>query len=512
MKFTRKKSQQESPILVSSADVSTTFDDDLFLNPSSTGAENNTHNLFSSSSFHTPPSSPIPPGDSPYKTNLLSRRDERRGINDDTTQLSLGRVCSQPNSSPVTCLAAANTSGRKNTWTGDDNEIKPVISTGADVDMPFDGQVHLTLPVNKPPNVCIAESRTHERGVTEPYTESGEEQERAMEDMKRCKSSPALERIHRTSSQDLHTCTKFNRRQSLIRFWTGWTGKKQIPNYKTSETESPYPSGHAGEKSGNQIESFMSSLYVRDNDGRGMIRDDDESIRGKAFDVCVEENDETTATQEVQFNSHCIDDPTSGTANSRKAVRESAIDRLSRIRRRTSILGRLSERNPFSRLSGIVPSGDELRTKNESTMSRQLDPSSPRLKRERSGRLMTFINKMRDRTPDGYFKAGVFDFDCDRQTALQELKNVLERQYNGVVISEEFQEMRIRVPLTTVDRISVLNIIVVAEPQSGGNSRVFLRRGFGYVLSVRSEDFDWFCFDVYRILSQNRAVVRPYYE
>lgn len=511
MRFTRKNQKQASPILISSAVLSATFDDDFFHISSSTAAENNTQNVFYSSPFHTPPSSPVPSGDSSYKTNLQSSHNEERTAIADTIEPGLRAPYLQPDWSPVTCLPAANRSGREDTWTGDDNEINPVLSTAAGVGMPSDGQVHHISAVPRPTCVCMVESPAKERMVTEPYMEAAEEHRRAIQVMKRYKSSPALDKIRGISSQGLQTNRNCNHRQSLLRFWTRFSGQEQNPNFKTSQSKTPHPTGLWRRESRDGIESDMSPLHVRDNDGRGDIRDDDESISGKTFAVRNGGKKETTATHGTQFHSHCIDDPKPSTASSRNTGSESAGEPISRSRHHTSILGRLSERNPFSKRSGIAPRGDEQETKNGPSMSPHLDPRSQRLMRGRSAWLMTFLNKLRDRTPDGYFKAGVFDFDCGGQVALNDLKALFERHYHGVLISEQFLEMRMRVSLTTAGRFCILDLIAVAEPRSGGNSRVYLRRWFVDVLAVRSEDFDWFCFDVYRTLIRYRAVLRPYY-
>ena len=47
-------------------------------------------------------------------------------------------------------------------------------------------------------------------------------------------------------------------------------------------------------------------------------------------------------------------------------------------------------------------------------------------------------------------KSGVYDFEWDCQTALSEVRSLLEREYFGVLVSERYNEARMRVPLSVV--------------------------------------------------------------
>lgn len=161
MRFSRKTAQQQSPPLLFSAAVTVTVQDDFFQNPSLCVAENNAQNGFIMYSFRTPPSSPIPFGASPYKnTNPLSH-DEEPTTDEGATEPSLSTVLSQPNSSPVTYLAAAHMSGGSDTWTGDDDKIKPVVSkdsTALRNEVTSYTQVDRILEVHKSRCVFIVES------------------------------------------------------------------------------------------------------------------------------------------------------------------------------------------------------------------------------------------------------------------------------------------------------------------------------------------------------------------
>lgn len=110
----------------------------------------------------------------------------------------------------------------------------------------------------------------------------------------------------------------------------------------------------------------------------------------------------------------------------------------------------------------------------------------------------------------GVWKAGVYEFNCDAQTSFNEVRKLLEADYFGVVVSERFQELRMRVPLTVSSKLALINIVVTSETRQE-TSRVAIRRAFGDALCVRNDEFDWFCFDVYRRILKIRDVVRPYY-
>lgn len=508
MNFTRKTPHKQPPLLLSSVDVSATFADDFFQNSSANFGENNAQYLPSSFPVHTPPSSPIRHGGSPYKTNNPSRGDEGRCTSEGSIQPSLSTSYSEPNSSPVTCLAAENTTAGQGTWDGDEQETQAVHPTAGAEQMPSNAHRHYDAAMKRPPCVYIVESPVYGRGMTEPYMEFDDEQRAGMEDMKRYRSSPSLPSSRGSFCQLQQTGRKCTRRQSRIRFWKRLPARKQN---LANDQQTPHPSKFTARRRRSEIESDMSSLYVHDDDGRGEVKDDDESSRVETIDMCHDGKMHTATDDPIRFHSHSIEDHAHDRENLQNTGHQRTVETLSKARRRTSILGRLSERNPFARRSGTAPIGDGPEMKNDFNISRRPDPRSTRLRRGRSGRLMMLINKLCDRTPEGYSKAGVFDFNCDGQTALQEMKNLLERQYLAVLISEQFQELRMKVSLTTAGRFCVLSVIVGVEPQSGGNSRVYLRRGLGDILSVKSEDFDWLCFDIYRTLVKSRAVVRPYY-
>ena len=135
-----------------------------------------------------------------------------------------------------------------------------------------------------------------------------------------------------------------------------------------------------------------------------------------------------------------------------------------------------------------------------------------RVNGSRSSWMQGIFNSFRNRTnSNAGMKAGVFEFDCDCQTAMAEVRAVLEREYFGVPLSERVNEARMRVPLTVAGKLTLINIIIKGEPKVGARSRVTIRRAFGDALYIRHEDFDWFCFDVYRRLLKVRVVIRPLY-
>lgn len=107
-------------------------------------------------------------------------------------------------------------------------------------------------------------------------------------------------------------------------------------------------------------------------------------------------------------------------------------------------------------------------------------------------------------------KAGIFECECDVETSLSDIRGILEHEYYGVIISEDYHELRMRVPMTIAAKLVLLNVIVVVESR-GDDSRISLRRNLGDAFIVRADDFDWFCFGVYRHLQKIRHVLRPFY-
>lgn len=124
---------------------------------------------------------------------------------------------------------------------------------------------------------------------------------------------------------------------------------------------------------------------------------------------------------------------------------------------------------------------------------------------------LNIVDSFRQRAgSNATMKSGVYDFECDCQTALGEVRSLLEREYFGVLVSERYNEARMRVPLTVAGKLNIINIIVKVDLRSSNRARLTIRRAFGDALYVRHEDFDWFCFDVFRRLLRTRIVVRPF--
>lgn len=107
-------------------------------------------------------------------------------------------------------------------------------------------------------------------------------------------------------------------------------------------------------------------------------------------------------------------------------------------------------------------------------------------------------------------KAGIFECDCSARTAYSDIRQILEREYYGVITSENTLDFCMRVPLAVASKLMLLNIVVTVECR-GYASRICLRRSMGDAIHVRIDDFEWFCFGVYRHFQKIRHVARPFY-
>lgn len=123
-------------------------------------------------------------------------------------------------------------------------------------------------------------------------------------------------------------------------------------------------------------------------------------------------------------------------------------------------------------------------------------------------KLMSDTGTQSRRASGAVWKAGVYELKCDARTSINEMQTLLEREYSGIILSERYHEVRMRVPLTISSKTTLMNIVVASEIQGEG-SRVTIRRTMGGALCIRNEDFDWFCFDVSRRILNALDISRP---
>lgn len=475
MKLNRKPTRQvTNPPLLSSVDISSTFEDDFLTSPVYTPLPSTSENIVS---YHKD------------GTEIPQLRDH---LSSEKVTTGFETYNSVPYSSPVTCVASTVGKCATDMWGNNDcgNDIEEL---GFKTDFLDDDDKISGFPSKVPQNI---DDDLERRGLTEPVAQYCE-----MKDMKQFKSMSSIQL--RQSGKSPRISSKSQPSQGWV--FNGLT-MRNLSRLRTRINRNPITFiENEEEYDETPLDSDHNSVVPSSTDnGHHQQAQNFEDSRKHWMNNSQIRMDSTTGNgaNEVKHNGLGIEQGRDGPGSSEE---QNLVQNSSQVIRAKSLLGRLSQHRSASSRSKNRK-GFKKDQENE-----EIEPSSTPSRRNKSGFLFKVWTSLLDRGPNGEIKAGVFDFDCDPQTALQEMKTTLERNHLGFHVSDRVNEVRIKIPLKVAGKHSLINLTVSVDSLSEGKSRVCLRRGgIPDMLTVRHEDFDWFCFQVYRTLLRRRKVVRPF--